>query len=625
MKLTRCMNLRGAVYRGSALAFLGGALFMGNSCSAKEEVKEKSVATSQIGFYPADKKLAIVRNPAAGDSLFEVYNENGKVVYEGKLSEPKYWDASGDTIAWADFSDFKAEGKYSVRVQGVGSHTFSIVSSGVYDQLIQSSYKAFYMWRCGMDIESQYAKFEGIDFSHKAGHPDTHVAVHESAANGNLKEGDFVSSPGGWYDAGDYGKYTTNGAIALTVMLKGYESFPDYYNSLNLDIPESGNKSADVLGECKYELDWLFTMQDTTDGSVAHKVTTLTFAGMVMPDSEGAKAQRYMIGRCTDDALSFAAVMAQAARVYKGDEIYPEMSDKALNAAKKAWNWAMKNPDVIYHQPSDVHTGSYEIHNIDNRWVWAAAELFATTHDESYLDHIKVIDNWKVSTWQDATGYAMMTLLHDAMTCKRESMSEKLSSVLDATVKSYKKRAEEIADSTLSCPGMLGFDKFRWGSNGIASDYGLVLLMAYKHFGDEKYLDLAKQYVNYLTGCNVTDYCFITGFGSKHPVSPHDRRTQSDGIDEPIPGYLVGGPNNEATHDFEAFTKTHKPTKELKQYPTTKYPARTYVDEVYSFSTNEIAINWNAPFAVLLSGIDAVSRPVVTDDTDTKISSVDKK
>ncbi len=594
------MNLPGAL-TGSVMAFLGGALFMGNSCSsAKADEKVASVATSQIGFAPADKKLAMVRNIGKQDGEFIIKNEvNGDTMFSGKLSDVKYWSVSGDTIAWADFSEFKTEGKYRVVVNGVETHPFEIKNDGLYDDLAVWSHKAFYLWRCGMDIESKYATFKGVDFSHKAGHPDTSVAIHSSAENENIKVGDFLSSPGGWYDAGDYGKYTTNGAIALTVLLRGYESFKDYYDKLNLNIPESNKNTADVLSECAYELDWLFTMQDTTDGSVAHKLTTLTFARMVMPDNEGAKPQRYMIGRSTDDALSFAAVMAQTARVYAGNSEYPEMSAKALNAAKMAWNWALKNPNVQYEQPSDVHTGSYIIRNIDNRWIWAASELYVTTHDDSFLDYIKVTDNWKVSTWQDATGYAMMTLLDAVSTGKGGKLDA------ENVKNSYAKRAKEVADSTLASPGKLGFDMFKWGSNGISSDYGLVLLMAYKYSGKEKYLDLAKQYVNYLTGCNVTDYCFITGFGSNYPVSPHDRRTQSDGIDEPIPGYLVGGPNNEATHDLEAFTKTHKPTKELKIYPTTKYPARTYVDEVYSFSTNEIAINWNAPFAVLLAGIEA--------------------
>lgn len=604
------MDLRGAFCHGSALAFLGGALLMGNSCSANEEVKGSSVTTSQIGFVSADKKLAMVRNVNQQDGTFIVKDEaTGEAVFTGKLSEGKYWDASGDTVAWADFSDLKAEGTYRVVVGGEETHPFQIKNKGLYDDLVVWSHKAFYLWRCGADVESKYATFKGVDFSHKAGHPDTNVEVHSSAENANHKTGSYVSSVGGWYDAGDYGKYTTNGAIALTVLLKGYETFKEYYDSLSLNLPESGNNSADILNECAYELDWLFTMQDSVDGSVAHKVTTLSFAGFVMPDNEGAKGQRYMIGRCTDDALSFAAVMAQTARVYERNTAYPDMSAKALNAAKKAWDWALKNPNVMYEQPGDVHTGSYIIRNIDNRWVWAAAELFATTHDESYLDYIKVTDNWKVSTWQDATGYAMMTLMNEVMTWnKKDSKSEKLSNTMDAVVASFQKRAGEIADSTLACPGLLGFDKFRWGSNGIASDYGLVMLMAYKYSGKEKYLDIAKQYVSYLTGCNAVDYCFVTGFGSNYSKCPHDRRTQSDGIDEPIPGYLVGGPNNEATHDFEAFSRTHKSERELKKYPTTRFPARTYVDEIYSFSTNEIAINWNAPFAVLLAGIESLKK-----------------
>ena len=55
---------------------------------------------------------------------------------------------------------------------------------------------------------------------------------------------------GGWYDAGDYGKYTTSGALAVWQLLGTLDVLPP-------DDPRVGA----VLAECRWELDWLLRMQ----------------------------------------------------------------------------------------------------------------------------------------------------------------------------------------------------------------------------------------------------------------------------------------------------------------------------------------------------------------------------
>lgn len=56
------------------------------------------------------------------------------------------------------------------------------------------------------------------------------------------------------------------------------------------------------------------------------------------------------------------------------------------------------------------------------------------------------------------------------------------------------------------------------------------------------------------------------GLGHQPPQHPYDRRSGADDVAEPWPGYLVGGPNPNATDWF---------------------------DVEKDFRTNEIAINWN--------------------------------
>ncbi|MEK0750764.1 glycoside hydrolase family 9 protein, partial [Mycobacterium ulcerans] len=84
---------------------------------------------------------------------------------------------------------------------------------------------------------------------------------------------------------------------------------------------------------------------------------------------------------------------------------------------------------------------------------------------------------------------------------------------------------------------------FIWGSNSVAANEGIVLINAFLLTKNKKYMDSALSNLDYLMGRNATGYCFVTGFGSKSPLHPHHRPSVADGINDPVPGLLVGGPN----------------------------------------------------------------------------------
>lgn len=129
--------------------------------------------------------------------------------------------------------------------------------------------------------------------------------VHPSAASTKRSAGTIISSPKGWYDAGDYNKYIVNSGFTLGLILQSYQLHQDRFNALNLQIPESDNKIPDILDEMMFTLEWMLTIQDPTDGGVYHKLTTPNFEGFVMP--EDCKQQRYVVQKTTTAALDFAA------------------------------------------------------------------------------------------------------------------------------------------------------------------------------------------------------------------------------------------------------------------------------------------------------------------------------
>lgn len=105
------------------------------------------------------------------------------------------------------------------------------------------------------------------------------------------------------------------------------------------------------------------------------------------------------------------------------------------------------------------------------------------------------------------------------------------------------------------------------------------------------------QNADYLMGRNATGYCYITGFGDKSPMHPHHRISEADTIEKPFPGMLVGGPN-----------PGQQDKKELPiPYPS-DYPDESYLDNMQSYASNEIAINWNASLVAFLCWLDAQKR-----------------
>src|SRR5471030_2498462 len=235
--------------------------------------------------------------------------------------------------------------------------------------------------RASLALNEKYAG----KWARAEGHPDTTVLIHPSAASEKRPAGTRISSPRGWYDAGDYNKYIVNSGISTSTLLSLYEDFPAYMKTVKLNIPESGNGIPDILNEILWNLRWMLTMQDLNDGGVYHKLTNAAFDKFEMPDK--ATAPRYVVQKGTAATLDFAAVMAQASRIFKKfPKELPGLADSCLTQANKAWDWAVKNPDVAYNQDAmnkkfspAVTTGAYGDRIFSDEFIWAASELFVTT------------------------------------------------------------------------------------------------------------------------------------------------------------------------------------------------------------------------------------------------------
>ncbi|MBC8374676.1 MAG: glycoside hydrolase family 9 protein [FCB group bacterium] len=528
---------------------------------------ENTIHLNQLGYLPHGYKSAVIIGSSETFNIVDAQTQ--AVVHKGSLGEPQYWEASGETVRLADFSSFTQPGSYRLQVGAASSHEFDI-DRNVFSEVSKASVKAFYFHRAGVALDEKHA---GI-YARTAGHPDTEVVIHASAASASRPEGSMISSPKGWYDAGDYGKYIVNSAITVSTMMSAFEHYPEKAGMLVTNIPESGDETPDLLDETRWNLDWMLTMQDPEDGGVYHKLTTKSFPGMIMPEMD--TESRWIVMKTTPAALDFAASMAQASRVYKAYDM--EFSEKCLAASIKAWEWAEKNRDVYYKQPEDISTGAYDQPGkpFNDEKFWAATELSITT-GEKYEAEIPT--PLLVPEWRDGAALAIMNLLNYRSYDAAETAFFVLA---DSLLKEQQNSAYDISN-----------DYFRWGSTSDFLNQSMVLLYAYKLSGDKNYKDAAQSTFDYVLGKNPLGHSFVTGFGKKTSRHIHHRPSEADGIVEPQPGWVIGGPNPENQEDCGA------------EAYTSPYPALAFIDELCSYATNEIAINWNGIFVYVSIALDA--------------------
>jgi len=544
------------------------------------------IEVNQVGFLPGAAKWAVVPDVAAAG--FDVVDAaTGRRAFHGALGAPAAWEPAQSTMRLADFSALQAPGTYRLHVEGVADSPAFAIAPDVYGALDAASLKAFYFNRAGTALPPRFAG----PWARPAGHPDTQVLVHASAAGPSRPEGSVIACPKGWYDAGDYNKYVVNSGIATWTLLAAYEHFPGWFERQKVGLPESGNGLPDVLDEALWNLEWMLCMQDPADGGVYHKLTNAGFDGAVMPDA--ATAPRYVVAKSTAAALDFAAVMATASRVFRGFEAQrPGLSARMRAAAVSAGTWGRRHPAAPYREPADIHTGTYGDEKLADEFAWAAAELYVTTRDDAYYAAMDARGTpATVPSWSDVAGLAWITLAQH-----RERLTPAADRALvEARIAGLAAQLAAAWQASAWRVSMQAQD-FIWGSNAVALNQALVLVQGYRLTGDRRELDAAQALLDEILGRNATGSSMVTGFGTRSPLHPHHRPSMADGVAAPVPGFVVGGPQpgQQDARDCPV------------PYPSAA-PAASWLDHDCAYASNEVAINWNAPLVYVAAALQVLT------------------
>ena len=543
-----------------------------------------AIRRNQVGCYPQQEKVVVVEGKNPGSKV-RVTTPDGKTLRAAGVRKAVS-PLSQKTRYVVTLDGLTAPGDYRV---SLGDESCVLhVSDHPYRDIAKASLRLFYLIRSGVPINDAV-------YGRPLGHADTQVLVHNSAASPLRPAGTVISSPYGWYDAGDYNKYVVNSAFSIGLMFAAYEQHPDYFAQLTTNIPESGNATPDLLDEMMFNLKWFLTMQDPYDGGVYHKLTTPNFEGFIMPTA--CRQQRYVVAKSVTATLDFAAVMADAARLFEPYQTdYPGFSAQAAAMAERAYLWAKANPKAFYRQEllkdPAVTTGTYGDGSSDDEFFWAATALWRLTGKQTYLDDARRYQpkQFTIPAWGNVASLGAFECMADAGNPLRATMLQQLTAYCDAAVKG-------VGQSSFQSPFGNSPRDFGWGCLAESCCcQAIALLYADQMTGTAKYRRYALQNADYLLGRNATGYCYVTGFGDLSPMHPHHRPSDADGIEKPFPGMLVGGPN-----------PGQQDKKDMKAAYPSQVPDESYIDDMQSYASNEIAINWNASLVAFLCWLDGLS------------------
>lgn len=554
-----------------------------------------SIRYNHLGYAPLGPKEFLLvcdrpENPVRGmRPRFDVVADNGDVLYSGSMREKGCCGYTGEFVWSGDFSMVRDLRKCRISVMDsrgnlLAETKFFDISDGIARSLLSMTLKSYYFQRSGVELTADRAG----KWARPAAHLDDCIEFHPSMGRGGT-----WNAHGGWYDAGDYGKYIVNGGVSVATLLLAAEFADDRPLALGNDsFFDAGSFRANLLEELRFELEFFLRMQDD-DGGVFFKVSPVRWDGFVSPTQSDMNQKRQILGKSTTSTLNFAAALAQAHGVFM--KAYPAFAQKCLSAAQRAYRWAVENPDVTYPHNTEG-SGGYGDERYDDEFFWARAMLYREAcgmqggkgdfpglesdrlRDSLLADMEKCPPSFGMD-WRDTQNLGWIALALQKQDCDLQVRARN----------TLRKVADEIVRfASEDCYG-LSIRKFVWGSNGEIANHALTLFLVNAWFPSAEYADCARKMLDFVFGKNPVDKCFVTGAAWSSPKFVHHRISHSDGIVDPIPGLVVGGINADR-QDLHRFP----------HYPGSA-PGFSYTDERCSFASNETAINWNAPLVAALS------------------------
>ncbi|MGC6399928.1 glycoside hydrolase family 9 protein [Sphingomonas sp. FW199] len=585
-----------------------------------EPADAPAIRLNQHAVLAEPGQTAILIAPGQSPIGWQLIDATGKRVASGRTAAFGADRHSGQSVHRITFDAARLSGQgYRLTAGPATSRPFS-VQPAPYGPLKRAAFNFFYQQRAGVPIQARFAGGE------RWARPAGHAGETASCVGGRDEFGNdwprCTYSPdmsGGWYDAGDQGKYVVNGGISVWTLMNLYERATrrgeaQPFGDKGGLIPESGNGVDDLLDEARFELEWMMKMQvpagtrlsvpvgqkqaqaglsftEIDAGGMAHhKMGDENWTPLPTPPHLDT-AKRVLFPPSTAATLNLAAVTAQCARLWRG--IDNRFADRCLASARAAWAAARRNPDVYAIAPF-TGSGGYGDGTLSDEFFWAAAELFAATGDADARAVVEASPLLKGEPLSEPGWGSTATLGAITLMVSRPALgNEQRAALLRGLTAGADRFVSDRQSVGYAIP--YGPENLPWGSNSNVLNRAILLGLAHDLTGRDAYRQGVVDAMDYLLGRNPLDQSYVSGFGARPIQHPHHRfwaPSADPALPPPPPGVLSGGPNS----------RLSSPAGRKLEGKCVHQTC--WADDIGAYELNEVAVNWNAPLLWVAAWLD---------------------
>lgn len=540
---------------------------------------------NQAGYTPQQKKrIVILSDHDISEATWRICNAEHAIICSGSVPPSIQGKTKYTTKPYnyeIDFSDITSCGNYSFSIDN---------SEEIHIRILENPYSSF-----PLDILSTIrARRSGSHdaiihaFSH-GGDAACPVYMREQHSNRNWKPSSSqktVNMLGGWYDAGDYIKFTHTIAYTTYFLLKAYEQNPHpFIHSFEFSKTDLN----DVLDEAKWGLDFLMKTMPEKDlfiiqvgGHADHE------QGERLPEHDSLDGARECYAALSQPQMGLtAAALALGARLF-AQTAYSQEAQEYETKACEIYAAAKQSTEPPAWFESDIEVYYADATAHDNMEL-AAVELYVSTGKDVYKqDAISFVDAdyqalW--ASWADVAMHAHALLIPH---------HQEILPVLQKNLSYFNAIAHKTGNLWHSP------HKSTWGT---LYSYFSVANCSYLYkqaSGLTEFDSVRQQVLDYLFGINPWGIAFIASQQLPHSITSTYAllyRLQADIFPR---GEIAEGPTTREMHEQNQyrFIPPHNPNLWHKEFNTDEY---TFFEQAGDYVCMETTITGLADGFFLLA------------------------
>lgn len=523
----------------------------------------EAVHVSQVGFRPDDPaKVAFLStwmgnggplDYPEGLNFQVIHTDSQQAVYTGQTQlaqskdepeDPRKRNYTLTDVYQMEFSSVQQPGNYQVCVETVGCSFPFAIAPNTWQDAFKTSIRGLYHQRSGIELGPPHTDVERP----RPFHPDDGLVVYQSGARlmdttmgiGDRDAFDALIEAktdevvpdawGGYFDAGDWDRRAQHLEIPR-LLFELADLFPDYFATVNLNLPESQNELPDLVDEALWGLDFYRRLQ-TSEGGIRGGIESERHPKY----GETSWQESWTVMAYAPDAWSsylYAGVAARAAHWF--DRYLPELANSYAESALRAMDYAeqeytaMATEEVPQEVRDERNLAAIELYRLTGDPRWHDLFLATTVYTDPEADMYK-----PRSHQQRDAAFVYAQLASDQVDAAVQT---------NATNALFREadRSIQLGQTTaFRWTKMQPYAPVGWG-HSFGAPKVMTLLRAHALTGDERYLAAAVLGCQFAAGANPDNMVYTTGIGHRSPQHPNtiDQRLMGE---PPPPGITVYGP-----------------------------------------------------------------------------------